>query len=131
MIRRPPRSTRTDTLFPYTTLFRSILGGRPHQPGFRQSRQAAPHLPGLCDCARPLQAIAAAASRGTVPVLLHGLSFVAKGRRRLELEVLTRSFKARQCAHRLAYNRHETWSVLRPQGEPPWRRKVASDMEKT
>src|SRR3546814_3022134 len=33
MIRRPPRSTRTDTLFPYTTLFRSDLdrtrlGGR-------------------------------------------------------------------------------------------------------
>src|SRR3546814_13419289 len=26
MIRRPPRSTRTDTLFPYTTLFRSIVG---------------------------------------------------------------------------------------------------------
>src|SRR3546814_12646003 len=25
MIRRPPRSTRTDTLFPYTTLFRSML----------------------------------------------------------------------------------------------------------
>src|SRR3546814_5970305 len=25
MMRRPPRSTRTDTLFPYTTLFRSIL----------------------------------------------------------------------------------------------------------
>src|SRR3546814_10418484 len=29
MIRRPPRSTRTDTLFPYTTLFRS----RPHPDG--------------------------------------------------------------------------------------------------
>src|SRR3546814_45236 len=28
MIRRPPRSTRTDTLFPYTTLFRSG-----HEPG--------------------------------------------------------------------------------------------------
>src|SRR3546814_20283410 len=27
MIRRPPRSTRTDTLFPYTTLFRSLLDG--------------------------------------------------------------------------------------------------------
>src|SRR3546814_16781643 len=27
-IRRPPRSTRTDTLFPYTTLFRSLVGGR-------------------------------------------------------------------------------------------------------
>src|SRR3546814_18420461 len=26
MIRRPPRSTRTDTLFPYTTLFRSLEG---------------------------------------------------------------------------------------------------------
>src|SRR3546814_1464884 len=28
MIRRPPRSTRTDTLFPYTTLFRSLDGLR-------------------------------------------------------------------------------------------------------
>src|SRR3546814_4505527 len=28
MIRRPPRSTRTDTLFPYTTLFRSIEAAR-------------------------------------------------------------------------------------------------------
>src|SRR3546814_1231621 len=27
MIRRPPRSTRTDTLFPYTTLFRSCRAG--------------------------------------------------------------------------------------------------------
>src|SRR3546814_795422 len=27
MIRRPPRSTRTDTLFPYTTLFRSLIMG--------------------------------------------------------------------------------------------------------
>src|SRR3546814_994192 len=30
MIRRPPISTRTDTLFPYTTLFRSLLGLRCH-----------------------------------------------------------------------------------------------------
>src|SRR3546814_16376065 len=29
MIRRPPRSTRTDTLFPYTTLFRSVVQNRP------------------------------------------------------------------------------------------------------
>src|SRR3546814_15042887 len=28
MIRRPPRTTRTDTLFPYTTLFRSVERGR-------------------------------------------------------------------------------------------------------
>src|SRR3546814_7773555 len=32
MIRRPPRSTRTDTLFPYTTLFRSLVGDRPPFP---------------------------------------------------------------------------------------------------
>src|SRR3546814_14737641 len=34
-IRRPPRSTRTDTLFPYTTLFRSadIVEGHGHVPG--------------------------------------------------------------------------------------------------
>src|SRR3546814_4815622 len=32
MIRRPPRSTRTDTLFPYTTLFRSFP-----RPSFRES----------------------------------------------------------------------------------------------
>src|SRR3546814_3586151 len=34
MLRRPPRSTRTDTLFPYTTLFRSVVAGDrlPPQP---------------------------------------------------------------------------------------------------
>src|SRR3546814_4634031 len=39
MIRRPPRSTRTDTLFPYTTLFRSSLdaglAARGRDPGNR------------------------------------------------------------------------------------------------
>src|SRR3546814_9299885 len=32
MIRRPPRSTRTDTLFPYTTLFRSRAQGQGKRP---------------------------------------------------------------------------------------------------
>src|SRR3546814_12282943 len=35
MIRRPPRSTRTDTLFPYTTLFRSHPGQPALQHQFR------------------------------------------------------------------------------------------------
>src|SRR3546814_11655935 len=38
MLRLPPRSTRTDTLFPYTTLFRSdpeIMGGEPCFAGTR------------------------------------------------------------------------------------------------
>src|SRR3546814_7730034 len=34
MIRRPPRSTRTDTLFPYTTLFRSLPLRLPGGGGF-------------------------------------------------------------------------------------------------
>src|SRR3546814_1724926 len=42
MIRRPPRSTRTDTLFPYTTLFRN------------QSRPGQHFLPPLPDDPRPL-----------------------------------------------------------------------------
>src|SRR3546814_13176564 len=44
MIRRPPRSTRTDTLFPYTTLFRSVeLRRGPqtrHETGLAQIPQA-------------------------------------------------------------------------------------------
>src|SRR3546814_16270378 len=44
MIRRPPRSTRTDTLFPYTTLFRSRTGSaqidQRSGPGHDLSRQA-------------------------------------------------------------------------------------------
>src|SRR3546814_14898282 len=43
MIRRPPRSTRTDTLFPYTTLFRSpdIFGAqRRKMAGFGELAQA-------------------------------------------------------------------------------------------
>src|SRR3546814_16670198 len=34
MIRRPPRSTRTDTLFPYTTLFRSLKIAEIHPAGY-------------------------------------------------------------------------------------------------
>src|SRR3546814_2333676 len=36
MIRRPPRSTRTDTLFPYTTLFRSLRLDRVGQEGLHR-----------------------------------------------------------------------------------------------
>src|SRR3546814_6921397 len=45
MIRRPPSSTRTDTLFPYTTLFRSprraFLGAGPRQPGAARNARPA------------------------------------------------------------------------------------------
>src|SRR3546814_2919913 len=49
MIRRPPRSTRTDTLFPYTTLFRSSVrcssetrNHTPVRPGNRPSNEGRP-----------------------------------------------------------------------------------------
>src|SRR3546814_8494802 len=45
MTRRPPRSTRTDTLFPYTTLFRSI--------GFIKGHEHAFAGLGRCDGAKP------------------------------------------------------------------------------
>src|SRR3546814_13664863 len=38
MIRRPPRSTRTDTLFPYTTLFRSLFDGGRRQGNLEYAR---------------------------------------------------------------------------------------------
>src|SRR3546814_1916477 len=44
MIRRPPRSTRTDTLFPYTTLFRSLSQELVDLTGFPRSVGAAPIL---------------------------------------------------------------------------------------
>src|SRR3546814_8614899 len=46
LIRRPPRSTRTDTLFPYTTLFRSCSCRQPAEtasrPGWNESGQTRP-----------------------------------------------------------------------------------------
>src|SRR3546814_13131356 len=51
MIRRPPRSTRTDTLFPYTTLFRSV--------GLSMTRELAPVLAGLMVAGRVGAAMAA------------------------------------------------------------------------
>src|SRR3546814_20202055 len=51
MIRRPPRSTRTDTLFPYTTLFRSRHGSRQWFLGFLRARLRA----ALAGRARSLQ----------------------------------------------------------------------------
>src|SRR3546814_4289544 len=51
MIRRPPRSTRTDTLFPYTTLFRSLC--RAHAPERSRPSRRPPkrhHHPARCSC---------------------------------------------------------------------------------
>src|SRR3546814_19543694 len=62
MIRRPPRSTRTDTLFPYTTLFRSSdgtgIGSREQVPGRqplcgeRGCGESGPLPHEMCECRR-------------------------------------------------------------------------------
>src|SRR3546814_18638730 len=67
MIRRPPRSTRTDTLFPYTTLFRSRVGEgcRWHR---REPTPPPPKLPLSSQGEEPGQKLAAeAAPPGAAP----------------------------------------------------------------
>src|SRR3546814_4804494 len=68
MLRRPPKSTRTDTLFPYTTLFRS-LDQRLHRadPDHGRARRhlAAPGAPAAADV--QTAAAATGANRMTEP----------------------------------------------------------------
>src|SRR3546814_13874153 len=53
MIRRPPRSTRTYTLFPYTTLFRSHRRARPDDGRRGDGRHRVPEGPGRHARSRP------------------------------------------------------------------------------
>src|SRR3546814_378359 len=64
MIRRPPRSTRTDTLFPYTTLFRSL---RCEKIANASSDEHA-SVPNT-NCARKLQAKGLAGIAGSIGVV--------------------------------------------------------------
>src|SRR3546814_17778548 len=68
MIRRPPRSTRTDTLFPYTTLFRSVFRI------LRENRTSCP-TQGGDDIATCVVVVAADRSRGVdrVPQAARGI----------------------------------------------------------
>src|SRR3546814_563697 len=82
MIRRPPRSTRTDTLFPYTTLFRSkesqVFAHTTHALGMQVAFTANPeaatceacHGPGSAHAQNPLQpgAIIAFTRDGGTPI---------------------------------------------------------------
>src|SRR3546814_14495921 len=61
MIRRPPRSTRTDTLFPCTTLFRSPARPGRH-PEFRADRRLPDHR------GEPLDRVLAVGELGAMPV---------------------------------------------------------------
>src|SRR3546814_14561337 len=82
MIRRPPRSTRTDTLFPYTTLFRSGQGRRRRwQP--RRQRAGRQRLISAMAGASSAVAVLGAGSWGTALAALiarHGHRTVLWGR---------------------------------------------------
>src|SRR3546814_7814694 len=86
MIRRPPRSTRTDTLFPYTTLFRS----------HRERHDRAKVTPAECGIAEPLHDIGEMRAAGFVATSI----IVERCRRHVDLigdegEDGTRGFLAR------------------------------------
>src|SRR3546814_11817874 len=86
MIRRPPRSTLTDTLFPYTTLFRS--------PWLRCCRSAAagcsanPAPP--CCCAVHHREHSTACAQGRSPIRTHGESIPRSEEHTSELQSLMR-----------------------------------------
>src|SRR3546814_3136417 len=89
MIRRPPRSTRTDTLFPYTTLFRSPgVGSSPLNRAVTHNTVSAASAPGETDfacvqfstavSAKP--AIRAAAKPNSISCACHNVACGGSGR---------------------------------------------------
>src|SRR3546814_14558440 len=92
MLLLPPRSTRTDTLFPYTTLFRSEeSGARRHRPGLHDRRRSA---------AGPAP-----------PHAVHGALHARRSRRTPSIETPAHAgavLPARPC-HRLARRRRLPW----------------------
>src|SRR3546814_12508719 len=113
MIRRPPRSTRTDTLFPYTTLFRSEHAVR---------RAALHHLPGEIERSRAGGAVVVDVDDGNAgtshPVdrrlTRGGIGVDVDGISLLELIISYTRVGARLTARLLGHNLHVlpgAWSV--------------------
>src|SRR3546814_11780889 len=105
MIRRPPRSTRTDTLFPYTTLFRSLtlavlieIDTDGHRSG------VAPEDPVLIDIAAALNSSQAANGAWLAGVMTHaGASYDCQSTADIaamaEQEIGRASCRARVCQY--------------------------------
>src|SRR3546814_8214940 len=96
MIWRPPRSTRTDTLFPYTTLVRSFRQDRPNHQGLaRITRPDPPALTSFPDRIRgaaPETAVCAQRNTGHQETLrwFHGTSPARSEEHTSELQSLMR-----------------------------------------
>src|SRR3546814_7634542 len=91
MIRRPPRSTRTDTLFPYTTLFRSPRPGRSSRLGLLEDQL-------FFDARRLARAAAQVVQLGAAHIAA-ALDFDTGDLRRVQLERTFDSFTRRDLAH--------------------------------
>src|SRR3546814_10353014 len=95
MTRRPPRSTRTDTLFPYTTLFRSAPGGE-HAVG--QAEFGATGGRGLLQAALGLLVAILVARFGRLGLVVErGLQCLRSEEHTSELQSLMRSSYAVFC----------------------------------
>src|SRR3546814_1859125 len=95
MIRRPPRSTRTDTLFPYTTLFRSRDRGKIDKlvekyglDGYKQQSGIRRHS--IACVALPTCGLAMAESERYAPVLLPKLEALLDKHGLLDAPILLR-----------------------------------------
>src|SRR3546814_11376650 len=69
MVRRPPRSTRTDTLFPYTTLFRSGMDPLAAEEAIRQMASAATADRQVDDTLEQLRGLRDVVAGGTGPIV--------------------------------------------------------------
>src|SRR3546814_17193547 len=109
MIPRPPRSTRTDTLFPYTTLFRSaqaVLPSTVPNSGTTDRAIAAWLLPtALGGAATTGVATDYVPEEAAIPIGLLGLSSTKAGREALEKLLLGRSETARSIGNKVYDNR--------------------------
>src|SRR3546814_5188224 len=105
MIRRPPRSTRTDTLFPYTTLFRSRI----RATGLRTAAGAAPRRAGAAHgqhhLRRPARRAASSARR-----LLQGVVRQRSEEHTSELQSLMRISYAVFCLKKKKKKSHNKYT---------------------
>src|SRR3546814_9796764 len=112
MIRRPPRSTRTDTLFPYTTLFRSVHR-QPRPPDRRRQRHDAQHHVGARLWARQISRSAREARGRSVADPQRSEEHTSELQSLMRISYAVFSLKKKQQPHQstITYNRtsHEPY----------------------
>src|SRR3546814_3728081 len=130
MIRRPPRSTRTDTLFPYTTLFRSLrprwrsnapprrTASPPNRADARRARRYSGRSTHYRDHQRDRheidRSLAGPADRGAVDLDIADRGDAARARSHVAL-VRVRRDRGRADQRSLADARHPAARIYRPE----------------